>query len=160
MNNPQQLKERIYALNPELKELTRGCEVEGVSLKLVTSDRTDDDVDYDELHWDKDEEFEYFIDGTEVISKDDKVPCVHQMNLQGSFIVTKILGHPIHLEHVLRAINETNPDCVWHTTRTGKAMKLHICLNGKESEYSLDKTFDQNIAENEELVTFLLNIIK
>ena len=112
MNNPQQLKERIYALNPELREETSRCS-----------------------------------------------ECLREVVYHGGILVKQ---NPIDFRHVLNSISKDimlgdekidirlTPYKLW-IAKKGEPMT--ICFN-------LTKTFDQNIAENEELVTFLLNIIK
>ena len=125
MPNPQQLKERIYALNPELKALTMGCEVRTDSEKYIIASDLKDSYRY------------------RVIGK-------HYQEFLPEDSIVEIIGKPIELSHVLRAIGEK------YSSADVGGFTRDLLNNG----YSLTKTFDQNIAENEELVTFLLSIIK
>lgn len=123
-NKTQELKERIYAHNPELGKY---CSL---------SERVDG-----KKH-------------TEVFDGDDPyTKCVYcgevKSATSGMVIVSGYSEKPeLHLEHVLRAINES-PANIGGFVRD-------LLNNG----YSLTKTFDQNITDNPELVDFLLSVIK
>lgn len=151
MNNPQQLKERIYALNPELKALTTGCKIETTRMKY--------------------EGETYTVIGYKVVNKCgvyDQLLC----NMEGRTTTVKfgnvydkngeldfkfeILGHPITLNALLIAIEKSKGTVSIDTIGDW----YDDDWNEVGTRYDLTKTFDQNIAENEELVTFLLSIIK
>lgn len=154
MNKTQELKERIYKHCPELKELSFGCEVKMV----VYSKKHRKEINGKVLY------YSIPIDGgrlkTWIVKPDNMNTLKDFGEVSGGFTnSTEILGHPIHLEHVLRAIQESYFNCVYYPAITGSEMKLNICANGKEVNYSLTKTFYQN-CENPELVDFLLEVIK
>lgn len=143
MNNPQQLKERIYALNPELKELTLGCEcwVSGWYGKVTFITKR-------------------MNVSTFMVELNDEV-MIRNITIYPSEDFT-IIGHPIHLEHVLRAIAKIEGENVLQIDNYGHITYFAGSFDDMPEQYNYDltKTFDQNIAENEELVTFLLSIIK
>lgn len=66
---------------------------------------------------------------------------------------------PIHLEHLLIAIQKSYFNCVYYPAMTRGVMKLNIQIPEREANYDLTKSFDQN-CENPELVDFLLEVIK
>ena len=170
MPNPQQLKERIYALNPELKELTFGCLVRvKIGTNITQYGRSDNVMTFKVC---------YLKDGKMIINNTyDPDRSIVKDDL------VEILGHPIHLEHVLRAMKLTGHE--WEKV-TVKGNIMHFFIPKSESvttiedgvginneqygsvtnyewwsvDYDMAKTFDQNIAENEELVKFLLEVIK
>lgn len=131
MNKTQELKERIYKHCPELKELSFGC--------LIKVGENVYDIYVKDIE-----------DGSHMFST---------TRWHGKILQEQILGHPIHLEHVLRAMQESYFDLVYYPALTGNEMKLNICAKGKEVNYSLTKSFEQN-CENTELVDFLLEVIK
>ena len=144
MNNPQQLKERIYALNPELKELTEGCRI-----KIWWLDNPDErEADEEAVFSERSMRDNGGVDG--------KYKQIIEDNVCGT---VEIIGHPIHLEHVLRAIGDIQDRCMF-SDGSFSAFNMVTGTWSKYCRYDLTKTFDQNIAENEELVTFLLSIIK
>lgn len=136
MPNPQQLKERIYALNPELKELTFGC-------KMTQNLGKNADIYITSVG---DGSYIYFDHKGDV------------NRYHGSIKGWKIIGQPITLNAVLRSAFLSGNSL--NISQLGEVFQI---INGERVYghiYDLTKTFDQNIAENEELVTFLLSIIK
>lgn len=146
MPNPQQLKERIYALNPELKTLTMGCE-------LILKGKEDNVYAKD-----------VYIN-LQDIDKDESKTLIRTLHCNMTALGRYgILGHPIHLEHVLKAMT-LSLSTSYVIDSMGYIFEIvdaydDIVIKKVGIKYNLTKTFDQNIAENEELVTFLLNIIK
>lgn len=133
MNNPQQLKERIYALNPELKELSFGCE-------LILKDKEDNVYAKD------------IYVNLQDVDKDESKTLIRTLHCNMTALGRyKIIGHPITLNEVIYAMREQDGN------QDSNILKL---CGGSMSMWDYKKTFDQNIAENEELVTFLLSIIK
>ena len=139
MSSIQQLKERIYALNPELKELCFGCEIYSEKIqsnikRMFVAENT----------------------GTGFLLLTTKLGEVTKLPISA----VEILGHPIHLEHVLRAYlkprQRTVSDHGYEMLTKEEVKTIQVIVE----MYNLSKTFDQNIAENEEMVTFLLDIIK
>lgn len=145
MNKTQELKERIYAHNPELRAY---CSL---------SQRVDG-----KKH-------------TEVFDGDDPyTKCVYcgevKSATSGMVIVKGSSELPdIHLEHVLRAVIEsvgyrTRLELLIETPPIVTQRKEGVFRSGQYiikllEQYDLTKTFDQN-CENQELVDFLLEVIK
>lgn len=177
MPNPQQLKERIYALNPELKALTMGCCIvvkDYAGFGLLGKDAENREIlegfngealiinhriDYSPRDQDG------APDGEDIV--------IFDLNVYGAILhlennITEdeieVLGHAIQPHHILIALNKNN-DYHYAISSIGYFVRCSTNEYGWEVDpsmhtYNLKKTFDQNIAENEELVTFLLNIIK
>jgi len=142
MDKIQELKKRIYKHCPELKEPSLGCEVQssdkGFKRFVVGRDTENDEMFYAEI---------------------DQVGSEDQMwSTDGVLPDKQILGHPIHLEHLLIAIQKSYFNCVYYPAMTGGVMKLNIQIPEREANYDLTKSFDQN-CENPELVDFLLEVI-
>lgn len=124
MNKTQELKERIYKHCPELKELSFGC--------LIKVGENVYDIYVKDIE-----------DGSHMFST---------TRWHGKILQEQILGHPIHLEHVLRAINMP----VKFYTKL-PTVKVELCK--LLYMYDLTKSFGQN-CENPELMDFLLEVIK
>lgn len=63
---------------------------------------------------------------------------------------------PIHLEHVLRAINAGGKEVLIGSDTHMVAIRVGNMIIA----YNLSKTFDQNITDNPELLDLLLEVIK
>lgn len=128
MNKTQELKERIHSHCPELKELSFGCRVEFWNLD-----------GYSQI--------------VQIVSKESYEKHLSNPKLDGAVN----LGHPIHLEHVLRATR----DCMGidFGFENGWFVQYLAMQTKKRIEYDLTKSFEQN-CENPELVDFLLEVIK
>lgn len=156
MNKIEELKKRIYKHCPELKKLSKGCRIK---IKDFGTGEFSD-------HW---------INGKAPIHHEDSGYLVikHGMGWNGRYADfhtvyeysdgkkvynkdVEILGHPIHLEHVLRAIAKSNVSG-FYIDRFGQ-----IEAKGQYEDmpvYIFSKSFEEN-CENPELVDFLLEVIK
>lgn len=120
MNKTQELKDRIYVLNPKLKTTYHSSN----NLRCT------------------------------------KCGDLDNYNHHGKCKVAEY--EKLHLEHVLRAIQDT--DDVVGISKTGEFIKDHYCGMSEDDGtgvfYDCKKTFDQNCADNPKLVDFLLEVIK
>lgn len=143
MTKTQELKEHIYKHCPELKELSFGCEVEENGLKQKV-------IDY--IHMDYDE------DCSEVYTTEHRTLYQKKWRYKSSDTM-KILGHPIHLEHVLRAYLKPKQrqisDYGYEMLTKEEVRVIQVIVE----MYNLSQSFDKN-CENQELVDFLLEVIK
>lgn len=120
----QTLKELIYEKLPRLKELSFGCEVEYCGEK-------------------------------EIFIEDDPV-FEHRLFSKGKTktkrkILTKLLGHPIRLNHVFEA---------WKQTDNFKEMPVADVLMDLVIYLWEGDTLDEACAANPDLVPFLLSILQ
>lgn len=182
MNKAQELKGRIYAHCPELKELSFGCK-----FRLKDGVIYDDIWQYDgkKIKRDKNNEFAdfglgevlFFVESSQIADTGDyseehfdvyidspmgpfSVDLAEKYSsfIEGSVIdEIETLGHPIHLEHVLRATRECMG--IDFGFENGWFVQYLAMQTKKRIEYDLTKSFDQN-CEKPELVEFLLEVIK
>lgn len=125
MSKKQFIESKIREACPELMELKRGCHVLlGESEAVFIGNKVEPPYPYSFYH----------IDDNEINSTN---------------YIDKIIGHPIHLEHVMRVIKRDMDRFdaeYWHYSR-------ELLLR-----YDLTKTFEQNM-ENENLVDFLAGVL-
>lgn len=143
MNKTQELKERIYKHCPELKELNFGCEV-GYTLRKRS-------------HWHRVvyKEGQYVWIVTSLLGGDTWNGTTKKVHVND---LNRIHAKPIHLEHVLRAINLSVFNEMYSIDVDGRIQDLNN--ENIYIDYDLTKTFDQNCTDNPELVEFLLEVIK
>lgn len=164
MTKQQELKERIYKHCPELKELTMGCRVliSHPEYRNLIVDTINQEIKHtvEMARQSKMPDYFgdcYFVTRGYASSRPEKL--LGRRGLENIFIIEVILGHPIHLEHVLRAIGDRQDRC---TFSDGSFSVFNIITGtwNKYGKYDLTKTFDQNITDNAELLEFLLEVIK
>ena len=142
MNKIQELKDRIYKYNPELKELSFGCEVTFFDGFQPTSG------------------LKRFTNAFFLCNALDKDIVKIFVKSPAQFLMikkehlNKVLGHPIHLEHILKAMGDRNDLCL-----RGRYLLIPNSSTG-DIGYNLKESFDQNITDNPELLNFLLEVIK
>ena len=126
MTKPQEIQKKIRELVPELQELSKGCEVVVDSKFGIQG--------YGNVQCVKE-----YIKALGEVSLYGHNTCGKDYNLE-------IIGHPIHLEHVLQAIEKKGevltPNGLWKLYRS----------------YNLFPSFEENL-ENEELCEFLYELI-
>ena len=140
MTKQQQIKEKVYASCPELKKLSFGCELEsGVIVG----------------QWYKPQwKCECFY-----VAKDFK----NMFTMSIGDAKKEIIGHPIHLEHLLKTIETRNGENQFLELNFGTNLGMRMGYGVEKPPtdwvaYNLSKSFDENL-ENDELVEFLLEIL-
>lgn len=136
MKATKQIKNKIRELCPELMELSFGCEVKDTHNQLeyvVCNKSVNDDL--------------YVSCGT-LESTQYRVPRERVV----------IIGHPIQLSHLLRAIGDRTQHfeyVTWEETHISFVLKK----TGKLLQFDLTKSVHQNLEENEELREFIYNLL-
>lgn len=161
---PQQIENKIRELVPELLELSFGCRV-----------ILDGEV-YDILYYDKggksfDGEVTEYIGESLVLYSDDGVVKMFGESDEEAFDYympnkdeIKIIGHPIHLEHLLLAIDrhsDTNDIdipkiCNLQEDTPYQAMFL---VSKIIDYYDLTKSLSQNLQDSPKLTTLLSDVL-
>lgn len=167
MNNVKELTNRIHKHCPDLKEKTVGCRllVSHPEYRNIVVDTITQDIKHtvEMARQSKMPDYLgdcYFV--TRGYASDRAEKLLGRRDLGNVFIIEEVIGHPIQLHHVMKAIGNmlVVVDCA------GNFYTLEMRLNDKlprfskcVARYDLNRSFEENM-KNRDLLEFLLEVIK
>lgn len=144
---PQQIENKIRELVPELQELSFGCEV-------IYSHKGNKRPVY----------FEKWVAEGEALRIFDK--ALQNPNVIHTIKIGEIIGHPIHLEHLLLAIERLSKEkgfdlCAVIQIPTMGSIRFSKMYDSEKNkaDYNLTKSFSQNLQDSPELTTLLSDVL-
>lgn len=127
----QAIEAKIREVCPELQELSFGC-----AIKAKNYQKIEDAVFISKGSYKNDGGFRLFD-----IKKQNEV-------------IDEIIGHPVHLEHLLRTTSQAPVGSMWNWRTVGPKLWAH----SDGPYYDLTLSFSDNM-KNEQLVDFLYSIV-
>ncbi len=154
------IMERIREVCPELMELSEGCEVNipftGVKTQqhkyghgIITKSYVGKDSSWSGYDAKKDAVSVYMTDS------DVYRPCI---SLSKNKI--QIIGHPVHLEHLMRTFDDVHPKPILELHGASQLDIATVESHGRDNcIYDLTLTVEENLEQNEVLRDFIYSLI-